>query len=61
MLAVNQKGDVILIWKKNFASAAINQHPIILILQSRSVVTMSKVLANFVPSAGRNYTEWHLL
>ncbi len=50
MLAVNQKGDVILIWKKNSASVAINQHPIIQTHRSRSAVTISKVPDNFVSS-----------
>ena len=51
----------ILIWKKNFASAVINQHPIIPILQSCSVVTMLKVQDNCVRSVSTNYTRCRAL
>ena len=57
MLAVNQKGDVILIWKKNSASAAINLQNIIPTPQSRSDVTMWKGQGNCVRSVSTNFTR----
>ncbi len=41
---------------KNSASAVINQHPMISGPLSRSAVTMSKGLANCVPSVTRSFT-----